>query len=86
MSSDPHSVRHSTDKIFDLFLANGYPSRWLAGVARQARTQHQNKVKRTKLQKDKVLISLPDPFIDDNLTCAYCQFLTRHFQQTVKEN
>ena len=25
-------------------------------------------------------------FIDDNLTCAYCQFLTRHFQQTVKEN
>ena len=66
VSSDPPSARRSTNKSNSLFLSNGYPSRWLAGIARQARKQHESRTKRTKSAKNKVFISLP--FIDDTLT------------------
>ena len=66
VSSDPLSARRSTNKINSLFLSNGYPSRWLAGIARQAQQQHENKTHRNRAKKDKIFISLP--FIDDTLT------------------
>ena len=51
VSSDPLSARRSTNKINSLFLSNGYPSRWLAGVARQAQQQHENKTHRNRAKK-----------------------------------
>ena len=66
LSSDPQSARRSTDKIHELLLSNGYPSRWLAGVARQALRQHENKTNKSRPPKDRIFISLP--FIDDTLT------------------
>ena len=61
-----------------MFRSNGYPSRWLDGVAHQAMKQHVNKnnttttdknanktVKQTS-RKDRIYVTLP--FIDDNLT------------------
>ena len=65
VSSDPVTARRSTDKMNKLFVSNGYPPRWLAGVERQARTQHANKTAKPK-QKNKIFVSLP--FIDDSLT------------------
>ena len=66
VSSDPRCARRSTDKIKSLFLANGYPPRWLARIASQAQSQHKNKTQKTKSQKDRIFLSLP--FIDDSLT------------------
>ena len=66
VSSDPLSARRSTNKINSLFLSNGYPSRWLAGVARQAQQQHANKTHINRAKKDKIVIS--PTVIDDALT------------------
>ena len=70
VSSDPLSAKRSTDKVNELFLSNGYPSRWLLGVARQAQRQNQKIDKNTdpknRNKKDKIFVSLP--FIDETLT------------------
>ena len=67
VSSDPDSARRSTDIIYSLFRANGYPSRWLNGVARQARSQHESSTAaRRPPRKDLVFVALP--FINDALT------------------
>ena len=70
MSSDPASSKRSMNKIHDLFKANGYPPRWLNGVARQAVQQHTNRhsnqTPRRPQKKDRIYVALP--FIDDTLT------------------
>ena len=78
VSSDPVSAKRSTDMIFSLFQSNGYPPRWLHGVAHQARKQH-NKDRSSATRahhrsgstskparKDRVYVSLP--FINDTVT------------------
>ena len=76
VSSDPLSAKRSTDMLLELFRSNGYPPRWLHGVARQALEQH-NRQKysqtrtddrtRGKLErKDRIYVSLS--FISDSLT------------------
>ena len=70
VSSDPTSAKRSTNMIFSLFRANGYPARWLNGVARQATLQHRNanatQTRPRPPRKDRVYVSLP--FINDSLT------------------
>ena len=70
VSSDRIRAQQSMDKIHALFRANGYPPRWLHGVAQQATREHNNrgssKNTRRPQRKDTVYVSLP--FIDDNLT------------------
>ena len=68
-----YCAKHSTSMIHALFRDNGYPSRWLDGVARQARTQHNNnssirthKTAQKPSRKDRIYVTLP--FIDDSLT------------------
>ena len=74
VSSDTISAKSSTRMIHDLFRSNGYPSRWLDGVAHQAMKQHQNasiencnnKTPGRPSRRDRVYVALP--FINDNLT------------------
>ena len=70
VSSDPVSAKRSTNIIHSLFRNNGYPSRWLNGVARQAMNTHRNRATRHRAHKlpkrDRIYVTLP--FIDDNLT------------------
>jgi len=80
VSSDPVSAKRSTDMIHALFRENGYPSRWLNGVARQAMSQHSgvarhdvlhhnrntNKTPHRPPRKDRIYVTLP--FINDTLT------------------
>jgi hypothetical protein len=53
VSSDHASAKRSTDMTHALFRANGYPSRWLHGVARQASKQHYNNTTAKKQPKKK---------------------------------
>ena len=70
VSSDPVSAKRSTDMMHALFRDNGYPSRWLNGVARQAMSQHNNsnagKTRHRPPRKDRIYVTLP--FINDTLT------------------
>ena len=70
VSSDPNSANRSTDKIHALFRANGYPSRWLGGIARQAMNIHRDRNARHSVPRpsknDRIYVTLP--FIDDNVT------------------
>ena len=76
VSSDPTSAKRSSDMIHALFRANGYPSRWLNGVAHQAKialhSAHHNRgpshaaASAQPPRKERIYVSLP--FIDDSLT------------------
>ena len=69
VSSDQVSAKHSMDMIHALFRSNGYPPKWLNGVARQATQQHNNRHSRRTTKrslKDRIYVTLP--FIDDTLT------------------
>ena len=72
VSSDPINAKRSTNLIHSLFRSNGYPSRWLDGVARQAMKEHsrkriQNDTTDSKpSRKDRIYVALP--FINDTLT------------------
>ena len=70
VSSDPTSAKRSMDKIHSLFRANGYPSRWLNGLARQVLSKHHNRdatnTTHQPSRRDRIFIALP--FIDDTLT------------------
>ena len=79
VSSDPQSAKRSTDMVFDLFVSNGYPPRWLHGIARQALKQYNRQkyptADRTSARshtgahpkrRDRIYVSLP--FISDSLT------------------
>ena len=79
VSSDPVSAKRSTDMIFSLFQSNGYPPRWLHGVAHQAEKQYKKDrsyggtrphshhgATNKPARKDRVYVSLP--FISDTVT------------------
>ena len=70
LSSDREARRRSTEKIFALFRANGYPPRLLHSLAEQAkRTFEQqndtNSSKSSKSKPDRTFLTLP--FIDDTV-------------------